>query len=366
MAGIKIIHAADFHLDSAFGGLSEEKARQRRQESREVPDHLAALVKTEGAQLVLLAGDLFDGRRVYPETVERLQAALGAMACPVFIAPGNHDPYMPGSPYAAEKWPKNVHIFREEELSAVELAELNCVVHGAAFTSPQRQSEALEGFTAPKDGKIHILCLHGDVDGADSPYGTITKEQIARSGLDYLALGHVHQCSGLQQQGGAFWAYPGCPEGRGFDELGEKGVLAGTVEKGNADLRFVPLSRRCYRILRLDVTDSTARETLENNLPPTAAEDICRVILTGETGEEGVDLAALERDFGGRFYALQLRDETRVARNIWERAGEDSLRGMFLSEMRCRYDAAADEEERKKIDLAVRFGLAALDGRDIG
>lgn len=366
MAKVKIIHAADFHLDSAFGGLPEEKARQRRQESRELLDHLAALVKVEQTQLVLLAGDLFDGRQVYPETVERLQAALAAMECPVFIAPGNHDPYIPGSPYAAGKWPENVHIFREGNMTAVELPELNCVVHGAAFTSSHRQSGALADFTAPKDGKIHIACLHGVVDGVDSPYGVITREQIAASGLDYLALGHVHQCSGLQKQGKSTWAYPGCPEGRGFDELGDKGVLVGTVDKGSADMRFVPMCRRRYRIIEVDVTGGTAREALEGAFSAAAAEDICRVILTGETGEDGVDLAALERDFSGRFYALQLRDETRVARDVWGRAGEDSLRGLFLSEMRCRYDAAADEEERKKIDLAVRFGLAALDGRDIG
>ena len=31
---VKIVHAADFHLDSAFGALSAEQARQRRRESR--------------------------------------------------------------------------------------------------------------------------------------------------------------------------------------------------------------------------------------------------------------------------------------------------------------------------------------------
>lgn len=364
MVKIKIIHAADFHLDSAFAGLTEEQARQRRQESRELLDRLTAQVKLEGAQLVLLPGDLFDGGHVYPETVERLRAALAAMECPVFIAPGNHDFYDPSSPYAAEKWPDNVHIFREEALTAVELPALGCVVYGAAFTSPYRQSRALADFSAPADGRVHIACLHGVVDGGDSPYGSISQEEIARSGLDYLALGHVHQCS-VQGQGSARWAYPGCPEGRGFDELGDKGILVGTVETGGAQLRFLPMCGRHYHILKADVTDRTVRQALESTLAAASAEDICRVILTGETGEEGIDLAALEREFGGRYYALQLRDETRVAQDIWARAGEDSLRGLFLQELRRRYDAA-DPQEQKKIDLAVRFGLAALDGRDVG
>ena len=362
----KILHAADFHLDSPFAGLPPEKARQRRRESRDLLGRMAELVEQEGVELVLLSGDLFDGERVYPETLEALGAALSAMGCPVCIAPGNHDPYVASSPYARWDWPENVHIFRREELETIAFPLLGCAVHGAAFTAQERQDPVLSGFTAPDDGLTHLLCLHGDAGASDSRYGPIPSEQLSASGVDYAALGHIHQCSGLQCQGGVFWAYPGCPEGRGFDELGDKGVLVGQVERGSAQLHFVPLCRRRYRILRLDVTGAQARRVLEDHLPDTAAEDVCRVILTGETGAEGIDLAALETAFAPRFYALQLRDETRAAECIWARAGEDSLRGLFLSRLRERYDQAGDEKERQRVEQAVRFGLAALDGRDLG
>ena len=81
-------------------------------------------------------------------------------------------------------------------------------------------------------------------------------------------------------------------------------------------------------------------------------------------GEGGVDLPALETAFAPRCYVLQLRDQTRPAENIWKRAGEDTLRGLFLQDLRQRWEAAADEEERQKIALAVRFGLAALEHRE--
>ena len=58
--------------------------------------------------------------------------------------------------------------------------------------------------------------------------------------------------------------------------------------------------------------------------------------------------------------------QTRPAQSIWARAGEDSLRGLFLGELRRRYEDASTEEERQQITQAVRFGLAALEGRDIG
>ena len=363
---MRILHAADFHLDSAFAQLPVEKARQRRRESRDILDALAELAQREAVDLVLLAGDLFDGEQVYPETIERLQNALERMACPVFISPGNHDPYTPRSPYAVKAWPENVHIFKNEEPAAVELEQLGCVVYGAAFTQSHRQSEALRAFSVPTDGRIHLMCLHGAVNEPESDYGCVRLEQIAGSGLDYLALGHIHQYSGSQSAGSSVWCYSGCPEGRGFDELDDKGVVLADVEKGSVKLAFAPLCRRRYRIIREDVTERSAREALEAAMPETASADVCRVIFTGETGEEGIDLRALEEDLAPRFYALQLRDETRIAADIWQRAGEDSLRGLFLRELRAQYDAALEEEEKEQIVAAVRFGLAAMDGRDMG
>ena len=69
---VKIVHAADFHLDSAFGALSAEQARQRRRESRELLTRLCNYVNQNGVDLVLLAGDLFDSDTTYRETLEAL------------------------------------------------------------------------------------------------------------------------------------------------------------------------------------------------------------------------------------------------------------------------------------------------------
>ena len=62
---------------------------------------------------------------------------------------------------------------------------------------------------------------------------------------------------------------------------------------------------------------------------------------------------------------LELRDETRIGEDVWARAQEDSLRGLFLRELRTKFDVASSNDERAKISLAARFGLAALDGRDL-
>ena len=154
-------------------------------------------------------------------------------------------------------------------------------------------------------------------------------------------------------------------EGRGFDELGEKGFYEGTLEDGRVSVTFVPFAGRRYEILEVDVTGETPRAAVERALSGDTARHLYRVLLTGETDERGVQLPALQAAFGERCYALEFRDHTRVREELWARAEEDSLRGLFLRELRARWDAAETEEERETVTRAVRFGLAALDHRDL-
>ena len=93
MRMIKLLHAADLHLDSPFEGLGESKAAVRRTEQRQLLNRIAQLAQTEQVQLVLLAGDLLDSDSAYAETAEELVKALGSIEAPVCISQGNHDFY---------------------------------------------------------------------------------------------------------------------------------------------------------------------------------------------------------------------------------------------------------------------------------
>ena len=324
---VRVVHAGDFHLDSAFGALTPEQARQRRMESRRTPERLVEWANDHGADLLLLSGDLFDSDSPYGDTAPLLAQALGCFLGQAVIAPGNHDPLTPDGPYA-------------------------------------RTDSVLPGFRVPQDGLIHIGLLHGDVTTSDSRYRPIRAADIAGSGLDYLALGHVHSCSGVLTAGAVPYAYCGCIEGRGFDELGERGFLFGEVGAGTADLRFVPFARRRYCIAQVDVTDGDALTALERTLPHDTEQDIYRLRLTG-TPEQPPRLSLLEEALSGRFFALQLRDETTVRRDLWDKCGEDTLRGLFLQELRRQYDAAPDDAARRRIEQAARFGTAAMDDREV-
>ena len=362
---LTFLHAADFHMDSAFGALSARQAAGRRRESRELGFRLSNYVNQHKIGLVLLAGDLFDSGSAFRETGEQLAEALGQMEAKVFIAPGNHDWVGPGSPWLTMNWPENVHVFRERTLSAVDLPEWNLTIHGAAFTGPEQTESLLAGFTAPEDGRIHIGLLHGEISPVKGRYNSLGREEVAASGLDYLALGHIHRRMEPLRLGKTLCAWPGCIEGRGFDELGEKGFYQGTVdERGAVSLRFVPFAQRRYEILEVDVTGCSPRAAVEAALDGDTARHLYRILLTGETGESGVDLQVLREDLADRFYALEIRDHTHMAENIWARAEEDSLRGLFLRAMRERLAEGGAEGEI--VTQAARFGLAALDHRDLG
>ena len=360
MSVIRILHAADLHLDSPFEGLPDAKASQRRAEQRRLLERIAAAANSQDVKLVLLSGDLLDTGSAYMETAESLIAALSSIGAPVFIAPGNHDWYSDRSPYARLQWPDNVHIFKYPHIECVPLPELGVRVWGAGFADARCQS-MLDGFEAEKEeGTLDIMCIHGDAVMKDSPYNPITEDEIARSGMDYIALGHIHKASGLKRAGDTYYAWPGCPEGRGFDERGEKYIYITDVSEGKCSVRPVSVALRRYEILPVDLSDGG---DVESKLPENTDNDIYRLVLTGET-ESAPDIPALRRALEGRFFALDIRDETRLRRDVWDRAGDDTLRGVFLKNLRAMYDAADTEEEKIRVARAARWGLAALDNRE--
>ena len=360
---ISFIHMADFHLDSPFSGLPPQRAAERREEQRAL---FASLKNLDGeVDLFFLSGDLFDGESVYPETIETMVDTFRNLRAKVFIAPGNHDYFSPRSPYRKAVWPDNVHIFCTEQVESIPLPEHNCVIYGAAFIQPECRTSLIRNFRVTRDGRFHIMVLHGEVGSGTGAYDPITKEEIGKTGLHYLALGHIHQESGLQLAGDTYYAWPGCPQGRGFDETGPKGIYRGEIDQDGVRLTFLPFATRRYECIQVDVTGSPSVETsLLAALPPDGTNDIYRIVLTGESREDGVHLPALYPLVQDRFYHVTLRDETSIFRDIWARIGEDTLTGLFLKRMKKALDTAQTQEEKEKVTQAVRFGLAALEGRE--
>ncbi|MGE4353137.1 MAG: exonuclease SbcCD subunit D [Oscillospiraceae bacterium] len=357
MRELKILHAADLHLDSPFEALSDSQAKLRRREQRLLPGKVIEAAETQGADLILLAGDLFDSGRPYHETAQVIEEAFAKVEIPIFIAPGNHDYYSPASPWARMQLRENVHIFKTSDMACIDLGFAR--VYGAGFTEPY-VPDLLAGFNAVRESDIwNILILHGDLGGGG--YCPITEQELAKSGAHYAALGHIHAQSGLKKAGDTWYSYPGCTEGRGFDECGPRGAALITLSDRGCESKFLELCARRYEIINVDVSNTDVRAALFEAVSSAREGDICRFVLTGECGEAvpARELEELAQKRG--LFAAQLRDRTKAPRKI-DGEGEDTLRGTFLRLARARYDSAQTESERQSARRAILWGLAAIDG----
>lgn len=353
---MKILHAADLHLDTPFTGRSEAQVQFLRRQLLQVPEKLARLCRQEGCDLVLLAGDMFDGAWTQ-DSVDALRSAIADMAVPVFISPGNHDFCGLDSPYLLQSWPENAHIFTQPVMQSTPLPELDCRIYGAGYQSMDCPA-LLKGFHATGEERWKIGILHGDPTQTGSPYCPINSSQLRGSGLDYLALGHIHQ-SGSVRAGGTVCAWPGCPMGRGFDETGDKGVLLVTLDEG-VNIRPISLDVPKFYDLEAPVTVDP-EQAVSRLLPLVANSDFYRITLTGES--EKPDLSALSARFS-QFPNLELRDRTVPISDIWSELDSDTLEGEYFRLLKDAMDAA-DEEKKQAYALAAKLSRQILDGREV-
>lgn len=351
--GLKLLHSADWHLDAPFGGFTEQQRKLLRAEQRKIPGKIADLCRREGCDLVLLAGDIFDGKATR-ETMDVLKTALREMKVPVLIAPGNHDFCQPGSPWLTEKWPDNVLVFTGG-MEMVPIPALDCRIYGAGFQSMDSPS-LMERFQICGEETYQIGVFHGDPVQKNSPCNPVTAHQVRHSGLNYLALGHIHK-AGAFRAGSTICAWPGCPMGRGWDETGEKGVCIVTLGE-QMDIRAVSLDTLRFCQLDVDI-DGDAERALEAALPAGETMDFYRVNLTGSGS---VNPAALKRSFA-RVPNLELRDMTEAPVDPWESAGEDSLEGIYFQMLQRKLKK--EPENEKDIQLAAEISRKLLLGKEV-
>lgn len=352
---IKILHTADWHLDAPMVGHSPETARVLQQESRKIPEKIARMCKEEACDLLLIAGDLFDGE-ASRETIQAVMVALGSLDIPVVISPGNHDYFHPGSPYLKEDWPGNVHIFKKAQIESFSLPELDCRIYGAGYESMDCPG-LLKRFRAEGEERFHIGVFHADATTA-SPYFPVTRHQVQESGLDYVALGHIHK-QGSLNAGETLCLWPGCPMGRGFDELGPKGVIVATLGDRNEAV-FKPLDTPRFYDEQIAAGDDAAA-ALSAILPAIDSNDFYRVTLTGYSAE--IDTAALAAQFA-HVPNLVLRDQTLPTPDLWKNTDTDTLEGLLFSQLKEAADSPS-EILSKQAALAAQICRSILDGQEV-
>ena len=377
---VKILHCADLHLGSELTGapVAGVAAVQRRQELLGTFRRITNICRDEKVDLLLIAGDLFEGSNVDEATVRSVKEYLGNMGGTIAaIAPGNHDYVSIDSPFAGDDWPDNVIIFKSN-LAKVEFKERGFAIFGAGFTGTYQREPLLDGSGGqlPDPSLINICVLHGDLgsSGGFSDYNLVTESQLAASGFSYVALGHIHKRTEILRAGSCAFAYPGCPDGRGFDELGDKGVYIGTVSKNSAKLEFRSTSSRMYLSEEIDVSGLSSEgeivrlvlAELQKRYGSDFGRHYYKLQLTGSIEESFVmPLATIREVLGESIYFVKISDHTHLEVDYDELAKESSLRGIFVRKMLERIKAAeraAQEDETARLKRALELGIMSFDG----
>lgn len=367
-SAIKVLHCADVHIGAAESFLGT-KAAYRRSETLLTVEHIMDIVKKNGIQLMLIAGDFFDSNKISTETAEKIFAQIGDLKETAVVAvAGNHDPLNSESPYKRCRLPENLYVFGPED-EYITIESLNTRVYGKSFDNVYLKGEDSFKLKPTEDGYINIAVLHGDFGyTADSRYNPITPQFIENSGMDYIAFGHIHKRSEISKLGGTYYAYPGCPEGHGFDETGAKGVYVGEIGKNYCNMEFMPTARRMYIYEKADLTLLSEGESIYEKIISVLAEkygasygenlykiELCGTLPTGVT----LDKAELASRLSEQVYYVKIKDKTELQYDFDTLSKEISLKGLFVKNMLLKLENAGGDE-RENIRAALSIGLKAF------
>ncbi len=375
---IRLIHTADIHLDMCFAGAGFPPgfAQRRRQSLRDVFSRIVERAGEWPADALLIAGDVFELDRAGRDTANFLAAVFeGAPHVPVFIAPGNHDPCSPHSPYVTEDWPDNVHIFRRPQWERRDLVHVPLSVHGFGFDGPDVSHNPFGELAVPHDdGRVHVAVAHGSARGhqpeGKAAYAPFDVETAAPAGLRYLALGHFHGMTEARGAHGGRVFYSGAPEGHGFGETGMRGYLEVLIEDGSVDVKPVPSAQAVYHNHRLDVSGMTNAQEVVGAIRALPREsgktNLVRVTLTGAAAPALQEaIPAVRESVGDVFAYLEVVDQT-VPEDDYEDLAQDATSlGMFLQQINKEIEDAGSEARRAMLLRARQVGLFAYRGQPL-
>lgn len=276
---MRILHTGDWHLGRTLEGRSRQK------EQEQFVDELAEIADASGADLILMAGDVYDSVNP-PAAAEQLfyeaAARLTAGGRPLVVISGNHD--------QPERVASVSPLVRRQGITLVGMPTMEPVTIQAARTgetakiaalpypSEARLGELLAGDSGEAELRLaysarvgrlmqhlgreftpqtvnlamsHIYVLGGVESDSERPIqvgGAYTVDPSALDcGAQYTALGHLHRAQRVK--GGGMIRYSGSPLAYSFSEAGQaKSVAMIDVAPGGEPV-FEEIYLRCGRPL---------------------------------------------------------------------------------------------------------------------
>ncbi len=346
---MKIIHSADIHLGSSLNSQFGDFGKARRKEILGAFRKMVDYAEQNGIKNILLSGDIFDNDR--PAKLDK-EFFYGTVKnnpdITFFYLRGNHD--------TDESYTQKLENLKTFSESWVKYSIGDIDIHGIEIN--ENNAVSLYSTLDTARSRKNIVMLHGQTSSSKGN-GLIDLSALRGKNIDYLALGHIHKYSAGKLDERGTYAYSGCLEGRGFDELGEKGFIV--LDTDDFSHEFIPFSTRIIHEFPVDISRSEnpshAAKIAEQAMTCDSG-DIVRIVLTGEIGYDNDTLSDTVKAYIGTKCAFAaVKDKTEPKLDISKYENSISLKGEFV-----RSVLGSGEDDLTKRRL-IAAGLRILEGR---
>jgi DNA repair exonuclease SbcCD nuclease subunit len=401
MALARFLQVSDLHLGAPFRWLPAERREERRRDQRGVLERAVRQAIERGVDAILIPGDLFDQEGVDAGTLAFALGVFDMSGCPpVFIAPGNHDPYSERSLYWNERllqaramhWPRHVHVFTTPAWSHQAIPKLSGVrVWGRCSTanveSHERPLSAANLASLPSVDPVgfDLALFHGSREGQCPPGQKMTApfsdHEVVAGPFAYVAVGHYHARSQLDTNQGASagvrLAYAGSTAALSTSETGAHGALEVSIEYGrrqpHVEIEFLELDQRRVHDLTVEVPHATSPEQVERRVQRALddarvrEEDIVTVRLVGRVArgvrftEPGPELRT--QAYHLRFDLSRLRPDYDL--DVYRVGEPTTTEERFARALLEEHDREGDPARRAVIASALYYGLDAFRLREV-
>ncbi len=388
---LRLLHTADVHLGARHADLGEAAAAQR---ERQFAAFAASvdLALAEKVDLFLVAGDLFDSNVQPRRSVERVAAEIARLVrarIRSVLVPGTHDVYDRASVYRAYDLAALAGSVDGDDLVTVltperpwvHIGALDAVVHGPVFATKRAPHSPLRDLAAAHapEATWRLGLLHATIaipGRTDHDEVVITTDEIAASGLDYLALGHWHGAQ-VAKARGVTYAYAGSPEPVALDQDKAGKVLLVTLEQRDG-AKSVKVEERVVgrtTFVHLDVDAATveSQPALVTRLRSTADPDrVLDVRLIGVRPDAlDLDTTETEEALKADYLRVRVRDHSQPPLTDGALPPPETIAGAFIRTVETRVatlEGSADTvsvREAEELRDVLRLGRLLLAGREV-
>lgn len=363
---MKIIHCADIHLDSKMtSNLDKEKAKIRKGELVLTFKRMVEYAVSNCISAILICGDLFDSKVISAYARNAVLTSINENpGIDFFYIKGNHD--SDGFIDSIRDIPENMHLFNESWTSYSLSKNGKIKLHGCELLGTDSAKQ--QASFAPNPMDINIVMLHGQV--AETSIGEKTEiidlRKFRNKGINYLALGHIHEYRTEVLDGEGKYCYSGCLEGRGFDECSSHGFVVLDIDEYTGVIKddFIPFASRNLFTVYVDISGlnnsqeiiSTIKDKLTQN-PEIRSKDMIKIVLTGEVGVDcEKDIDFITQAVFDEYFFVKVCDESGIYIDYESYLLDESLKGEFV-----RLVKASNHSEEKKAEI-IKLGLHVLSG----